>query len=152
MTRKFECEKCHNKFRRRDTLKTHLISCNKLENQFHCPKCDAMFRCKYYTKRHIASCKGYWTFIPAGPPVPEYPSVIPARVALIPTRQSRRSKAKMNFRCDKCGKYFRSRYHLNRHYSLCGNTLKAFGCSKCGRKFRREDYVKNHMTICNGGV
>lgn len=52
--------------------------------------------------------------------------------------------------CDTCGKYFSSKYRLERHHRAMHQGLKPFECRFCGRAFTGKDTMKKHERIHTG--
>ena len=98
-----------------------------------CTFCDKTFRDRYHLARHM--------FVHAGEKIPDcklcktprdvcgcgpYPPIL-----------------EKPHKCDRCGKAFRDKYHLNRHVFV-HTREKPFKCMFCDKHFSRKDKLMQH--------
>lgn len=50
------------------------------------------------------------------------------------------------FDCNVCGKSYKQKGHLKRHYAIHSGT-KPFCCPVCGKNFTRKDVMRTHLLV-----
>lgn len=103
---------------------------------YECTFCEKTFRDKYHLTRHL--------FVHAGEKVPDCKLCkIPRDVCSCEPYQPILEKP---HKCDRCGKTFRDKYHLNRHIFV-HTREKPFKCMFCDKHFSRKDKLTQHTLL-----
>ncbi|XP_044729820.1 zinc finger protein 501-like isoform X3 [Chrysoperla carnea] len=109
---------------------------NRTETSKQCSKCD--FYCESATdlEEHIESFHDDWVFSES-----ESKESKPSKKSLSKTK--RQKKALVKYDCEKCGKSFKQKSHLQRHHFTHVED-KPIKCDECGKRFKHPEGLKEH--------
>ncbi|XP_067012466.2 zinc finger protein 271 isoform X2 [Anabrus simplex] len=141
----FVCEYCGKPFRSKKTLKEHHISAHSDEKPYQCDKCDKNYGSLSSLDIHKS------THSSETPCLCDLCGKTFKHVSNL--RSHKRSHlddmVKNRQVCAKCGKGFRSRFHLSEHMNV-HNGVRPYSCDICGKHFHKKIQLRQHGSAHSG--
>ncbi|XP_063618259.1 zinc finger protein 595-like [Cydia splendana] len=132
----YECDECHNTFRSKMSISTHIRMVHIKEKLYQCHLCSKAFFKKYSLQKHV------WSHTKERPfECEECGKSFGDRTTL---RNHRLTHADVkSFRCEVCDMSFARKGYLSAHM-ISHTKEKRYPCGFCGVRFGRSDHRRRH--------
>ncbi|ETO19432.1 zinc finger protein [Reticulomyxa filosa] len=128
-----ECPKCHEKFKKKQNLENHILSCIHGKYRFTCTfdGCDKKFNRQIHYDNHVRSVHTGQHFF-------KLQKYLFVYINLFITH----TRGETPFECSKCSTSFSLKRELVNHMATCVASKKK--CTTCGKSFKSEEFLLKH--------
>ncbi|KAK7792740.1 hypothetical protein R5R35_007059 [Gryllus longicercus] len=144
-TAAFVCEYCGRSFRTRKTLKEHHIALHSDDRPYKCDKCDKNYGSLSSLDIHKATHSSETPYLCdlCGKTFKHVSNLRSHKRSHLDESDKNRQI------CLKCGKGFRSRFHLSEHMNVHDGN-RPYTCEVCGKRFHKKIQLRQHGSAHSG--